>query len=91
MNSGKKDCMVSEDRNNFPDSFLKPIIPFSKIVTPFSKIFKSNKQVDIYSGKEKIPFQERDHDYKMILKQEFADGFNGEFKVYKSVISFPSF
>lgn len=72
------------DQDNLRDTF-------SKIVIPFSKIFKSNKQIDIYSGKEKIPFQERDQDYKMILKHEFANDFKVEFKVYKSVITFPSF
>ncbi|MFW9897273.1 MAG: hypothetical protein ACFFD7_15830 [Candidatus Thorarchaeota archaeon] len=70
---------------------VKEKFDISRIVIPFSKIFKSNKQIDVYSGKEKIPFQERDREYKMILKQEFANNFNVEFKVYKSVITFPSF
>jgi len=45
----------------------------SRIITPFSKIFNSHKPRDIYSGVEKIPFKKRDLEYKMILKQEFAN------------------
>ena len=45
---------------------------FSQIVIPFSKIFKTYKPIDVYSGKEKIPFNERDPEYRMILRQEFS-------------------
>lgn len=45
---------------------------FSQIVIPFSKVFKAYKPIDVYSGKEKIPFNERDPEYRMILRQEFA-------------------
>lgn len=45
----------------------------SQVVIPFSKICKSYKPIDIYSGNEKIPFKERDPEYKMILRQEFAN------------------
>ena len=47
-------------------------IDYSEIVIPFSKIFKTYKPIDEYSGKEKIPFNERDPEYRMILRQEFA-------------------
>jgi hypothetical protein len=63
----------------------------SRAVIPFSKIVGSPKPVDIYSGNEHIPFRERDPEYKVILKQEFANYFNVEFKVFKSVTRFPSF
>ncbi len=43
----------------------------SKVVIPFSKICKSFKPADIYSGTEKIPYKERDPDFKLILKHEF--------------------
>ena len=43
----------------------------SQVVIPFSKICKSYKSSDIYSGSEKIPFKERDPEFKMILRQEF--------------------
>ena len=63
----------------------------STIIIPFSKVFKNKRQLDIYSGNEKIPFKERDPEYKIILRQEFANNFNFEFKVFRSVIKFPSF
>jgi len=47
-------------------------IDYSKVVIPFSKIFKSYKPNDIYSGNEKIPFKERKNEFRMILRQEFA-------------------
>ncbi len=47
-------------------------IDYSKIVIPFSKIFKSYKPNDIYSGNEKIPFKERKNEFRMILRQEFS-------------------
>jgi len=45
---------------------------FSQIVIPFSQIFKIYKSIDVYSGKEKIPFTERDPENRMILRQDFA-------------------
>ena len=48
----------------------------SSIIIPFSKIFKNKKQSDIYSGDEKIRFNERDPEYKTILRQEFANFLN---------------
>lgn len=62
----------------------------SHIIIPFSKVFKNKKQLDIYSGNEKIPFKERDTDFKTILSQEFSNNFHVEFKIYKSVVKFPS-
>ncbi|MFX0007782.1 MAG: hypothetical protein ACFFA7_09490 [Promethearchaeota archaeon] len=43
----------------------------SDIIIPFSKLFKIYKSSDIYSGTEKIPFKERDPEYRMILRREF--------------------
>ncbi|MFX0024547.1 MAG: hypothetical protein ACFE9S_19690 [Candidatus Hermodarchaeota archaeon] len=43
----------------------------SELLIPFSRFFKAYNHSDIYSGTEKIPFQERDPEYKMILSQEF--------------------
>ncbi len=45
----------------------------SELVIPFSKVFKSYKQKDIYSGNEIIPFREREPEFKMILSQEFSN------------------
>jgi hypothetical protein len=81
------------DRNyqNLTDNSIeKDLVDFSKIIIPFSKVFKSNKHIDIYSGKERIPFKERNQDYKMILRQEFANTLKIEFKSFSPVIKFPS-
>ncbi len=66
-------------------------LDLSLIIIPFSRLFKKYKTSDIYSGAEKIPFKERNSDYKSLLKQEFANAFNVEFRVFSSVIKFPSF
>jgi hypothetical protein len=55
----------SEDRTS--DKSLN----ISKLVIPFEIFFKQNTPRDIYLGLERIPFRERDLDYKIILKQEF--------------------
>ncbi|MFX1376975.1 MAG: hypothetical protein ACFFA0_14310 [Promethearchaeota archaeon] len=46
-------------------------IDYSEIVIPFSQILKTYRPIDVYSGKEKIPFKERDVEYRTILRQEF--------------------
>jgi len=48
-------------------------IDYSKIIIPFSKVFKSYKPRDIYSGNKKIPFKEKNPEFRMILKQEFSN------------------
>ena len=58
--------MLHEDLEKLLD--LEGEINISRIITPFSKIFNSYKPIDIYSGSEKIPFKERDPEYKMILR-----------------------
>lgn len=45
----------------------------SKIVIPFSRLFKKYENSDIYSGVEKIAFKERSLEYKNILCQEFEN------------------
>lgn len=45
----------------------------SKIIIPFSEFGKNKKCLDIYDGSEKISFNERDPEYKIIFKNEFAD------------------
>lgn len=66
-------------------------IDISQLVIPFSKLNRNYKIPDVYSGREKIPFRERDPEYKKILRQEFVNNFNAEFKIFKSVVKFPSF
>ena len=48
------------------------IFDISNAIISFSDMVKRAKSSDIYSGVENIPFQEREHDYKRILKQEFV-------------------
>ncbi len=88
MNSGKSDQTLMD---NSEENIFDQNIDFSKIVIPFSKVIGSSKPRDIYSGKEKISFKERDPEYKMILRQEFVNTLNVEFKIFKSVVKFPSF
>ena len=45
----------------------------SEIIIPFSKICRKTVKLDIYSGNEKIPFKERKHEFRMILKHEFSN------------------
>jgi hypothetical protein len=54
------------------DNYPENNIDYSRIVIPFSQIFKSYKPRDIYSGNENIPFKERDVEFKMILGNEFS-------------------
>jgi len=68
--------MISRKLHEFHDeNFYKELsedhFNVSEIVIPFSRLFKNYRSSDIYSGREKIPFKERDPEYKMILRQEF--------------------
>ena len=52
----------------------------SRLIIPFSQICKTYKLTDIYSGNETIPFNERDPEYKMNLRQEFTNTLKSELK-----------
>ncbi|MFX0000815.1 MAG: hypothetical protein ACFE9Q_14195 [Candidatus Hodarchaeota archaeon] len=43
----------------------------SNLIIPFSIIFKSDTPSDIYSGEERIPFEEKNPEFKQILISEF--------------------
>jgi len=75
MSSGKSDKFSQESIVRPYKIVLEKSTDLSQIVIPFTKMFKSNKSIDIYSGSEKIPFKERNPEYKMILRQEFANCF----------------
>ena len=47
-------------------------ITLSKMIVPFSKFERVSNAPDLYSGSEKIPFENRDPLYKSAMKQEFA-------------------
>ena len=44
---------------------------YLNVVVPFSDFFHKIELLDIYSGVEKIPFEERAPEYKKILIAEF--------------------
>ncbi len=73
MSSGNLEMVFHEDLEKLLESDLEGEINISSIIIPFSKIFNSYRTVDIYSGTEKIPFKERDSEFKMILRQEFSE------------------
>lgn len=68
MSSGKTNKLYHEI---FHEQLSEDHLDISKIVIPFSRLFKKYKPSDIYSGIEKIPFNERKSEYRMILRQEF--------------------
>ncbi len=72
MNSGKLEQVFIDIMEKSYEDLSERDLDLSRIIIPFSKMFKSYKPRDIYSGNEKIPFKERDYKYKMILRQEFS-------------------
>ena len=76
MNLGKLEKLFQEIKETTHETLHVDILKrdkyYSQIIIPFSQIFKTYKPIDFYSGKEKIPFNERDPEYRMILRQEFA-------------------
>ena len=73
MSSGKSEDYFQRVLNGIQENDVEREPDISRIIIPFSTAFKSYKPTDIYSGTEKIPFIERDLEYKLILKQEFAN------------------
>jgi len=60
------------DRYQYNNERINLTYDISQLVIPFSKVFRSYKPKDIYSGNENIPFKEREPEYKMLLRQEFS-------------------
>ena len=58
---------------NFYKELSEDHFDISEIIIPFSRLFRKYESTDIYSGAEKIPFKERNPEYKIILRQEFAN------------------
>ena len=65
--------MFHEDLEKLLESDLDRDVDISQLVIPFSKMFKSYKPRDVYSGNENIPFKERETEFKMIFRQEFSE------------------
>ncbi|MFX1500060.1 MAG: hypothetical protein ACFFDH_03750 [Promethearchaeota archaeon] len=68
MSSGKIEKIQYESLNI---THVSESYNISELIIPFSQLFKKHKSMEIYSGKERIPFKERDPEYKKILQQEF--------------------
>jgi hypothetical protein len=49
-------------------------INIAEIIIPFSEFGETKNTPDLYEGTEKIPFSDRDPEYKKILKDEFTQG-----------------
>ena len=73
MSSGKMETIFHEDLEKLLESDLDRDVDISQLVIPFSKMFKSYKPRDVYSGNENIPFKERETEFKMIFRQEFSE------------------
>ena len=64
----KKNPLLKEDFYIVPnDDFFD----LSRATIPFSDLFQKYPRLDVYSGMENIPFEERDLEYKNILLTEF--------------------
>ena len=73
MSSGKVKQIFQEIREDYRETGSEFRLNFSKTVISFSIFFKKTPPKDIYTGDEKIPFSEREKEYKAILKQEFGE------------------
>jgi hypothetical protein len=62
----EKKPSILKDKINDEDYFN-----YSNVVIPFSDFFHKIEFLDVYSGGENIPFEERDLEYKKILLTEF--------------------
>ncbi len=78
MSTGKPKIIFQEILQDGYEALSERDPDISHIIIPFSQICKTYKLIDIYSGNETIPFNERDPEYKMILRQEFANTLKSE-------------
>lgn len=64
----KKNPVLKEDIYIVPnDDFFD----LSCAIIPFSDLFQKRPLLDLYTGRENIPFEERDLEYKKFLLTEF--------------------
>ena len=73
MSLRQYEIIPQEIKENIIEIFNKQEVNISQLVIPFSKMFKSYKPRDVYSGNENIPFNERETEFKMIFRQEFSE------------------
>ncbi len=60
-------------KNNYLSNNNLSETKFKLISYSFSNLCENTSPLDIYSGKESIPFEKRDSLYKNILRMEFSD------------------
>lgn len=60
--------IVKVNKKDFYDKLFPDV---SELIIPFSEFFKNHNSHYIYTGKERIPFAERDPEYIGIMKKEF--------------------
>jgi len=64
----KKNPVLKENIYIVPD---EDFFDLSCAIIPFSDLFQKCPRLDVYTGLENIPFDERDPKYKKILLTEF--------------------
>jgi len=67
------DVKKNKYRNSYDGIIDSQEHKLQRFIIPFSTFMPRRSAEDIYTGKEKIPFQERHPIYKAILKLEFED------------------
>ena len=61
-------------KNHLENIYIVPNNDFfnlSYAIIPLSSFFQKCPRLDVYTGMENIPFEERDSEYKKILLSEF--------------------
>jgi hypothetical protein len=62
----------------------KPI-DIRKLALPFSELIEHATPLEVYNGKEKIPFNRRHPEYQVIFRNEFAGELQRFFKNVKKL------
>ena len=57
--------------NDYDTDVFEESFNVASLIIPFSILFKKEFPPDIHSGKEKIPFKEKDLEFQQILISEF--------------------
>ena len=55
------------------NNYIMLELELSEVIVSFKELFSNIEAVDIYSGKEEIPFQEKHIEFKQIMVSEFID------------------
>ncbi len=72
MSSGQPEMIYQEYIESSYEKYQEREFDISQIIIPFSNVCKSFKARDIYNGNEEMPFNARDAEFKMILREEFS-------------------